>query len=193
MVEGETLPTFDQLESKSSSSLVDKKGSRYHIGHQNIVWETTEVISLQATQSLLFPPSWYHRIIPPKKDNDSRGTTTTTAITLVAKYRMDPIVANGSQRRKVNKQSTYMVMKPNELVANTTTKHSCYHIIHVIQSMLQHQPSFTKKGIALPSCHHSIQKDKLFPMNKVGNLKQYYKQMIQTSQQHPPNTNNDEL
>ena len=187
MVEGETLPTFDQLESSSkSSSLVDKKGTRYHIRHQNVVWETTEVISLQPTQSLLFPPSWYHRLVPPT-DKDDR-----TSITLVAKYRMDPIVANGSQRQQV-KQSTYMVMKPKELLANTTTKQSCYHILHVVQAMLQHQPSSTKKGIKLPSCH-SIQKNKLYPMKKVGNLKQYYKEMIQKSQpKHPPNNGHGEL
>ena len=53
-----------------------------------------------------------------------------------------------------------LLNKPKELLANTTTKQSCYHILHVVQAMLQHQPSSTKKGIILPSCY-SIQKNKL--------------------------------
>ena len=64
-------PRFDELDSSladagPAGTRVDVNGSRYLLS--SAVWKTTDVMRVDAGQSLVFSPSWFHRIIPTPRD-----------------------------------------------------------------------------------------------------------------------------
>jgi len=152
---GETnLPTFEDLDNNlayvgPSGTLVDVSGLRYHLGHSDVVWQTEEVIKIQRGQSLLFSPSWYHRVIPQTYD------ATHTSVTLVVKYRKDAVNVSSNKRRVPSAES--FILKPEEIKANTTKKLACYNVLDVIEALLD--PTLDESnGIKILPCEkaHAI-------------------------------------
>ena len=57
-------PRLEELDASlaANGSAADVMGSVYTVG--GVEWETTDVVNVAAGQSLLFSPSWVHRVVP---------------------------------------------------------------------------------------------------------------------------------
>ena len=79
------MPTDQELDkhlaSSSNGTRLDQLGTRFtQPRNKHAIWETTEKIRLQAGDTLVFPPNWFHRIPPQSKDAAHSG------MSIVVKY-----------------------------------------------------------------------------------------------------------
>jgi len=126
-----TLPSVEELDrtlSTSAGSPLDQVGTRYTMTSSSssaqhntgVVWETTEVLTIQQGQSLLFSPTWYHRVIP------ASAQATHSAMTLVVKYKQEPSIM---QAKDHGQDRNVYLLKPLEVTAPNTHKWVCYSLV----------------------------------------------------------------
>jgi len=193
------LPTVQELDRHlaTSGSLIDKVGTRFTMNRtHDIVWETTEVLTLSQGQSLLFSPLWYHRVIPPPP-NAAHAT-----MTLVIKYHPEPGIARRHTKDRDRPLRNIFLLVPKEIDAPNTDKWICISMMDLYLTLSD--PTLdVEQGLPIFPCTedtvHSARDDFLFLKTlRQANQKQQPLQQQQEQQQSgapdtPTRTITDEL
>eukprot|EP00933_Yihiella_yeosuensis_P011743 TRINITY_DN11935_c0_g1_i4.p1 TRINITY_DN11935_c0_g1~~TRINITY_DN11935_c0_g1_i4.p1 ORF type:complete len:468 (+),score=61.63 TRINITY_DN11935_c0_g1_i4:65-1405(+) len=115
------FPTFESLDSNLAESdngtAVDIVGTKYSLAEQLIAWETKEVTTVRAGQTVLFAPSWAHRVIPPPRD------TSKTTVTFVAGFQDDPEIKALNDTKAGQR---YKYASPEDLAVMESEMHQCW-------------------------------------------------------------------
>jgi hypothetical protein len=116
------MPTDAELDKDLASSpngtLLDQLGTRFtKTTDKQAVWETAEVVQLQAGDTLVFSPSWYHRIPPQSKDAPY------SAMSIVVKHTPMPTYEGAT------------ILKPGGIDGFDTDKAACYKLIDLYSAL----------------------------------------------------------
>jgi hypothetical protein len=131
----------EDLASAQNGTLLDQPRTRFTKNlNTKVVWETTESIHLRAGDTLVFSPSWFHRIPPQSKDATHSG------VTLVAKH------VPRSSRHNSN-QGAFM-LDPRGLNDKTTTKAACYKLVDLYRELSNPNLNI-QRGLPRFECHAS--------------------------------------
>jgi hypothetical protein len=142
------LPTDVELDkdlaSSANGTLLDQPGTRFTKSlNRKVVWETAESIHLHAGDTLVFSPSWFHRIPPQSKDATHSG------VTLVATH----VPKNPNPPRNFNQGGVFM-LDPRGLDDKTTTKAACYKQIDLYRELSDPNLNI-QEGLPRFECHAS--------------------------------------
>jgi hypothetical protein len=127
--EDEPPRTFAELDADlpaagPEGTQVDRVGAQYTLRDakqpHDMIWRTCEVVRLLAGETLLFPPSWFHRVVPPAEGASH------AAVTLVAKYSGDIRYSDTGSAR--GKQSGHFVLRPSEFHTPNTRMRICWSV-----------------------------------------------------------------
>ena len=132
------LPTDQELDENLASvhngTLLDQLGTRFtKTVDKQAVWETAEVVNLQEGDTLVFSPSWYHRIPPQATD------AAYSAMSIVVKYEPLPL-PDGA-----------LVVDADGIDDFDSKKAACYKMIDLYRA-LSNENLDVKKGLPRFPC-----------------------------------------
>ena len=139
------VPTFAHLDANLShasfpekASPIDVTGTRWRLAaDRGAVWETTEVVSVPAGHTVLFSPSWYHRVVPPPAD------ATHAAMTMRVEYMGDITFQRGKA-----------VLDDAEIGVTPSAMAVCFTRWDLIHSLLQLPDNLEARRQGLPKFHN---------------------------------------
>jgi hypothetical protein len=153
------MPTDSELDkdlasSPNGTSMLDQLGTRFTTTKdKKAVWETAEIIHLQAGDTLVFSPSWYHRIPPQSKD------AAYSAMSIVIKHKAEPTYEGAFQ------------VIPRGGQSFDTHKAACYKLIDLYRE-LSNPNLDTKNG--LPRFHCDASRLHAFKEHEFANHKDHF-------------------
>eukprot|EP00933_Yihiella_yeosuensis_P011741 TRINITY_DN11935_c0_g1_i1.p1 TRINITY_DN11935_c0_g1~~TRINITY_DN11935_c0_g1_i1.p1 ORF type:complete len:475 (+),score=74.11 TRINITY_DN11935_c0_g1_i1:65-1426(+) len=125
------FPTFDSLDSflaeSDNGTKVDVVGTRYSLPEQPTAWETKEVTTVRAGQTVLISPAWHHRVIPPPRN------TSKTSITFLARWRLDPEPKALKDDDITGQRFQYTM--PDDLAVASSDLHRCWELPDLIAEL----------------------------------------------------------
>ena len=135
------MPTDTELDKDLATfpndSPLDKTGTRFtKTTYKDVIWETTESIHLHAGDTLVFSPSWFHRIPP-----QSKGSTH-SAVTFTAKHKPRPIYEGA------------FTLNPKAIDSFDSEKAACFKMIDLYRELTNPNLNL-QKGIPRFPCHAS--------------------------------------
>ncbi len=144
-----SVPSFDTLDEglaannnnhsaqSSLGTVIDRVGSRWRIREGETVWTTTDVVAVEAGESVLFSPNWFHRVIP-----QQRGAPY-AAVTLRAQYHGDIIFGDDA------------VLDGSRFGVKSSDYHVCYtrwDLVHALRHPDLRTWAGRRLGIPTPRC-----------------------------------------